>query len=75
MGPINVLYVLDKLTVGESHLHGVTRLCGWWIPEFDRAAFNVSAATLRGRDDPWLVAYVAGFTVPYVVLLAKGQRS
>ena len=50
MGSINVLYVLDKLTVGESHLHGVTRLCGWWIPEFDKGEFCVSAVTLRGRD-------------------------
>jgi len=50
MGSIKVLYVLDKLTVGESHLHGVTRLCGWWIPEFDKEAFEVSAVTLRGRD-------------------------
>jgi len=50
MGSIKVLYVLDKLTVGESHLHGVTRLCGWWIPEFDKEGFEVSAVTLRGRD-------------------------
>ena len=51
MERINVLHLLDKLTVGESHLHGVTRLCGWWIPEFDKEGFNVSAVTLRGRDN------------------------
>lgn len=50
MEPIRVLHVLDKLTVGESQLHGVTRLCSWWIPAHDPSRFQVAAASLRGRD-------------------------
>ncbi len=47
---INVLHLSDKLTVGGSHLHGVTRLFSWWIPEYDADRFNVMAGSLRGRD-------------------------
>jgi glycosyltransferase involved in cell wall biosynthesis len=47
---INVLHLSDKLTVGESHLHGVTRLLSWWIPAYDRREFNVMAGSLRRRD-------------------------
>lgn len=47
---INVLHLSDKLTVGESHLHGVTRLLSWWIPAYDQREFNVMAGSLRCRD-------------------------
>ncbi len=47
---INVLHLSDKLTVGDAHMHGVTRLFSWWIPEYDRSRFNVMAGSLRGRD-------------------------
>lgn len=50
MEPIRILHLLDKLTVGESHLHGVTRLCSWWIPAHDPSRFRVAAASLRPRD-------------------------
>ncbi len=47
---INVLHLSDKLTVGDAHMHGVTRLFSWWIPEYDRSRFNVMAGSLRHRD-------------------------
>lgn len=47
---IRVLHVVDKLTVGTSVLHGVTRVLSWWIPEYDRNRFQVSVCSLRGWD-------------------------
>lgn len=47
---INVLHVADKLSVGDSTIHGVTRLFSWWIPQFDKKRYNVSVCSLRARD-------------------------
>ena len=66
MSPIKVLYVLDKLTVGDAHLHGVTRLCAWWIPAFDRRDFEVSAVSLRGRDEAGAYLESLGVTMHYL---------
>jgi glycosyltransferase involved in cell wall biosynthesis len=47
----NVLHVVDKLTLGGSTLHGVTRLLSWWLPEFNKKKFNVMICTLRERNE------------------------
>jgi glycosyltransferase involved in cell wall biosynthesis len=44
------MHVADKLTVGESSIHGVTRLFSMWIPRFDKRQYNVTVCSLRGRD-------------------------
>jgi len=50
MDMINVLHVADKLTVGSSTIHGVTRLLSWWLPRFEKSRFRVIVCSLRGRD-------------------------
>ena len=47
---INILIVSDKLSVGDSTIHGVTRLFSWWIPRFDKSRYDVSVCSLRKRD-------------------------
>ena len=47
---INVLHVSDKLTVGSSKIHGVTRVFSWWIPRFDKSRYHVSVCSLRNRN-------------------------
>lgn len=47
---INILHVVDKLSVGDSTIHGITRLFSWWIPRFDKGRYNVSVCSLRKRD-------------------------
>ena len=47
---IKVLHVVDKLSVGDSTIHGVTRLFSWWIPRFDKSRYDVSVCSLRKRD-------------------------
>lgn len=47
---INVLHVVDKLSVGNATIHGVTRLLSWWIPCFDKREYNIKVCCLRGRD-------------------------
>ena len=47
---IKVLHVADKLTVGGSTIHGVTRLFSNWIPRFDKTRYNVSVCSLRKQD-------------------------
>jgi len=59
---IPILHVLDKLTLGGSHLHGVTRLLSWWLPAHDRSRFRVAVATLRGRDAAG--AHLEGLGIP-----------
>jgi glycosyltransferase involved in cell wall biosynthesis len=59
---IPVLHVLDKLTVGESHLHGVTRLLSWWLPVHDRRRFRIAVVSLRGRDAAG--AHLEGLGIP-----------
>lgn len=48
--PIRVLHLSDKLTVGDSVLHGVTRLFAMWGPAFDATRFEVTFGSLRGWD-------------------------
>lgn len=50
---------------------GVSR--GLLLARLPGFMFFVGILAVRGRDDPWLIAYVAGFTAPYLVLLAKGH--
>jgi len=47
---ISVLHVADKLSVGESTIHGVTRLFSWWVPGFEKNQFDVMVCSLRSQD-------------------------
>ena len=47
---IKVLHVLDKLSVGGSSIHGVSRAVSWWIPRFDPSEFEFGVYSLRGPD-------------------------
>jgi glycosyltransferase involved in cell wall biosynthesis len=47
---IKVLHVVDKLSVGDSSIHGVTRLLSWWIPRYDTSKYDVRICSLRNRD-------------------------
>jgi glycosyltransferase involved in cell wall biosynthesis len=50
MEKINVLHVADKLSTGESTIHGVTQLFAWWFPEYNHKRYNVSLCSLREKD-------------------------
>lgn len=67
---INVLHVADKLTVGNSTIHGVTRLLSWLLPRFDRNRFCLSVCSLRGRDRAGQYLEERGIKVIY---LNKGK--
>lgn len=47
---IKVLIVIDKLSHGESTIHGVTQLLSWWLPRFNQNRFQVDVCCLRSRD-------------------------
>lgn len=46
-GKVRVLHVIDKLGVGGSSIHGVTRALSWWLPRMDRSRFEFSICSLR----------------------------
>lgn len=48
---IRVLHVMDKLGVGGSSIHGVTRALSWWLPRMDRSEFEFSVCSLREPED------------------------
>ncbi len=50
MALTRVLHLVDKLTVGDANMHGVTRLLSWWVPRYDQSRFRVAIASLRARD-------------------------
>ena len=45
--PVHVMYVIDKLSVGGSQVHGIGKAIKWWIPRFDPASFTFSVVSLR----------------------------
>ena len=45
-----ILHVVDKLSVGDATIHGVTRLLAWWLPRFNKKEFSVSICSLRSKD-------------------------
>lgn len=47
---IRVLIVVDKLSHGDSTIHGVTQLFSWWLPRFNKDKYSVSVCCLRARD-------------------------
>ena len=63
---IKVLHVADKLSVGDSTIHGVTRLLSWWIPRFDRSRYDVSVCSLRKRDRAGQYLESIGISVSYL---------
>jgi glycosyltransferase involved in cell wall biosynthesis len=50
MERMNVLHVMDKLSLGGSTIHGVTQLFVWWFPRFDHDRYDVRLCSLRSRD-------------------------
>ena len=44
---IKVLHITDKLSVGNSTIHGVTRLFSWWVPRFDKNRYEVRSYNLE----------------------------
>ena len=48
---IRVLHVMDKLGVGGSSIHGVTRALSWWLPRMDQSEFEFSVCSLREPED------------------------
>ena len=67
---INVLHVADKLTLGDSSIHGVTQLFSMWLPRFDETRYNVSLCSLRTRDSGGAYLEEKGIRVFY---LNKGK--
>jgi len=47
---IQILHIADKLAVGDSTIHGVTRLFTWWAPRYDTGKFHIMFCSLRQRD-------------------------
>jgi glycosyltransferase involved in cell wall biosynthesis len=50
MRKLNIVHVCDHLGWAGSRMHGVKRLFAWMMPRFDRARFNASLVSLRGKD-------------------------
>ena len=48
--PVNVMHVVDKLSVSGSGVHGVTKAIEWWIPRFDPKQFQFSVCSLRSPE-------------------------
>jgi glycosyltransferase involved in cell wall biosynthesis len=60
--PLRVLHVADKLAMGDSTVHGVTRCLALWVPRYDPAQFTVSVHNFGGMDPG--AEYLAGLGVP-----------
>ncbi len=63
---INVLFIADKLSLGNSTIHGVTQLFAWWIPKFDQGKYNVSLCIIRGKDKAGDYLKERGISVTYL---------
>lgn len=48
--PVHVMHIIDKLSVGGSQVHGISKAIEWWIPCFDPAQFTFSVVSLRGVE-------------------------
>lgn len=48
--PVHVMHIIDKLSVGGSQVHGISKAIEWWIPRFDPGQFTFSVVSLRGRE-------------------------
>ena len=48
--PVRVLHVADKLAMGDSTVHGVTRCIALWVPRYDAARYAVSVYSFAGMD-------------------------
>lgn len=49
-GPVKVLHVADKLTLGGSTLHGGTQVLAMCIPRFNKTDYDVQVCSLREKD-------------------------
>ncbi|KAI9134457.1 glycosyltransferase [Acaryochloris sp. CCMEE 5410] len=47
---VNILFVADKLALGNATIHGVTQLFSWWIPNFDPEKYQITLCTFREKD-------------------------
>lgn len=47
---VNILFVADKLALGNATIHGVTQLFSWWIPNFDPDKYQITLCTFKGKD-------------------------
>jgi glycosyltransferase involved in cell wall biosynthesis len=59
--PLRVLHVADKLAMGDSTVHGVTRCIALWVPRYDPARYAVSIYSFAGRDPG--AEYLAGLGI------------
>ncbi|MCH2171017.1 glycosyltransferase family 4 protein [Myxococcota bacterium] len=75
MPRIRILHVLDKLTVGDSQLHGVTRLCGWWLPSFSEEEFEIAAVSLRTQDSAGIFLEQSGVSMHYLGMSSTDPRA
>ena len=60
--PLRVLHVADKLAMGDSTVHGVTRCLALWVPRYDPARFTVSVYNFGGMDPG--AEYLASLGIP-----------
>ena len=59
--PLRVLHVADKLAMGDSTVHGVTRCIALWVPRYDPARYAVSVYNFAGMDPG--AEYLAGLGI------------
>jgi len=59
--PVRVLHVADKLAMGDSTVHGVTRCLALWVPRYDPARYAVSVYNFGGMDPG--AEYLAGLGI------------
>jgi len=84
---IKVLHIADKLSIGDSTIHGVTRLFSWWVPRFDKNRYDVSICSLRKRDNAGEYLEKIGikvfylnkgkfdpFTLPSLIRIVRNER-
>jgi len=69
---IQVLHIADKLAVGDSTIHGVTRLFTWWAPRYDARRFHIMFCSLRQKDSAAEYLEDMGYEV---FCLARGKFS
>jgi len=66
-GPgIPVVHVCDKLSVGDSGIHGVARLFQWWFPRFAGTRYRPLLCVLRGRDRAGAFLESKGLAIEYL---------
>jgi glycosyltransferase involved in cell wall biosynthesis len=64
------LHVCDKFGIAGATVHGITRLLSWWLPRFDRDAYDCQLIGLRRHDSS--AQYLIDRGVP-VDCLGKGR--